>query len=114
MYGLERERERERERDLVYSIHLISKGVLSGINKVTISLMWFVMVLFISKKITYFPSSVTLVQRKCGKIYKMKTPNTSVVYYFHLLFSKGNTDMDVYRADVTFLIPIEEMDFCFL
>ncbi len=43
-------RERERERDLVYSIHLISKGVLSGINKVTISLMCFVMVLFISKK----------------------------------------------------------------
>ncbi len=34
------------------------------------------MVLFISKKInkkiTYFPSSVTLVQKKCKKIYKIK------------------------------------------
>ncbi len=27
-------------------------------------------------------------------------------------FQKGNTD--VYRADVTFLIPIEEMDFFFI
>ncbi len=27
---------------------------------------------------------------------------------------KGNTDIDVYRADVTFLIPIEEIDFFFL
>ncbi len=26
-------------------------------------------------------------------------------------FQKGNTDMDVYRAEVTFLIPIKEMDF---
>ncbi len=26
---------------------------------------------------------------------------------------KGNTDMHVYRAEVTFLIPIEEMDFFF-
>ncbi len=26
---------------------------------------------------------------------------------------KGNTDMEVYRTDVTFLIPIGEMDFYF-
>ncbi len=29
-------------------------------------------------------------------------------------FQKENTDMHVYRADATFLIPIEEMDFFFL
>ncbi len=28
-------------------------------------------------------------------------------------FQKGNTEMDVYRAEVTFLIPIGEMDFFF-
>ncbi len=31
------------------------------------------------------------------------------MYYF----PKGKTDMDVYRAEVTFLIPIGEMDFFF-
>ncbi len=40
----------------------------------------------------------------------MKTPNTFVIY-FHLLFSKGKYWHDVYRAEVTFLIPIGEMDF---
>ncbi len=40
----------------------------------------------------------------------MKTPNIFVIF-FHLLFSKGNTDIDAYRAEVTFLISIEEMDF---
>ncbi len=29
-------------------------------------------------------------------------------------FQKGNADMHVFRADVTFLIPIGEMDFFFL
>ncbi len=76
--------------------------------------MCFVMVLFISKKNHLFSKFCNWSKGNVEKIYKMKTPNTSVVYYFHLLFSKGNTDMDVYRADVTFLIPIEEMDFCFL
>ncbi len=41
----------------------------------------------------------------------MKTPNTFVIH-FHLLFSKGKY-MDVYRAEVIFLIPIEEMAFFF-
>ncbi len=41
----------------------------------------------------------------------MKTPNTFVIY-FHSLYSKGKyTDMDVYWAEVTFFIPIEEIDF---
>ncbi len=40
----------------------------------------------------------------------MKTPKTFVLY-FHLLFQKGNTDIHVYRAEVTFLITIGEMDF---
>ncbi len=60
------------------------------------------MVLFISKKkkVTIFPSSVPHVQNKCRK-------NTKYIC------EKGNTDMDVYRAAVTFLISIGEMDFFF-
>ncbi len=40
----------------------------------------------------------------------MKTPNT--LWYISIsYFQRGNTDIDVYRAEVTFLISIEEMDF---
>ncbi len=70
------------------------------------------------KTFTIFPSSVPQVHKKCRKIVQ----NEKCIYlfpfvidkyiYFLLLFSKGKyTDMDVYRADVTFLIPIGEMDF---
>ncbi len=60
------------------------------------------------KKITIFPSSVPQVQKKCRKI----IPNENTINICDLfLFVKREILTDVYRADVTFLIPIEEMDF---
>ncbi len=43
-------------------------------------------------------------------MYKLKTLNAFELY-FHFFFSKEKL-MDVYRAAVTFFIPMEEMDFC--
>ncbi len=80
--------------------------------------MWFILpviVLFISKKIkiTIFPISVPQVQKKCRK--NIQNENTKYICdVFHLLSSKRkwNTDMHVYRAEVTFLIWIGEIP-CF-
>ncbi len=77
--------------------------------------MWFVIpvvVLFISLKMfTIFPRSLPQVHKKCRNYTKWKHHkhlwSISICY-----IQKGNTDSDVYRADV-FLIPIEEMDFFF-
>ncbi len=57
-----------------------------------------------------FPSSVPQVHKKCWKI--IQNENTiNICDLFPCVIFKREILTDVYRADVTFLIPIEEMDF---
>ncbi len=47
------------------------------------------------------------------RIYKIKTPNTFMIYLSFVIF-KREILTDVYRAEVTFLIPIEEFSLVLL
>ncbi len=51
-------------------------------------------------------------KRNVERLYKMKTSNISDLFPFVIF--KRDILTDVYSAEATFLIPIEEMDFFFI
>ncbi len=61
-----------------------------------------------------FPSSLPQVQKKCKEVQTENTKYFCDFFFPFVIFKRGDTDMDVYRTEVTFLITLGEMDFLFV
>ncbi len=69
-----------------------------------------------TNKIFFSPCFQVLYLRSKRNVKNVQTENTKYFcdFFPFVIFKRGDTDMDVYRTEVTFLITLGEMDFLFV